>query len=1124
MYWLYGAPSIFAVSKRQLCPNSTATSGDDVSTPADDIPSHSLANGATSPPPEGPAEKTVPVNGGENTATLNEKVKEREIGASRTNGVQGQSGSTLGEDIVGMCTSRNGQVFITITASTLTVWQTKPTTAVAAAVRSPRSLRSYGTNVRVVLHPDSTMIVVQTSLGFLVTYTLAIDPNARTCKPVFPESVSGHTRHKSFSGRMVQRGDEPPSGPGEGSGVWEASIQFHMVMRVNEGISSVTALDDELVLATNSPAVVYCIRWRRDSTSPQTSTISLKSLSWMDPDGKILEMAYDRPMNISTWIMSDGKAYAVQRANSSSQEDDVEPRMLFKGYCFHTPDSDDAHATKTAINARFSLIAVGCADGSIRVYTARDYVGHIPLSHRLSVSVTASNVGKLTFLAYSPDGYCLFAGYENGWASWSVYGKPGANSFAVDRAIAKANDEQWLLGIQDGFWIGGGSQLVLLSRLENRFWVMDVARSAVAGCFSSANVTRSLLQTSTGFMIYRGYDLPDFNALSAEYGLWHNVQVPSDYLAHQWPIRSAIISTDGRYVAIAGRRGLAHYSVNSARWKTFDNPADEDEFTVRGGMCWHQHLLIAAVESNDAYEIRVYSREAALDNSQVMHVEEMTAPIVLISPSGEDSLLVYTYENNLHHYIINFSNKSVKLVQVGQIALHGIIRAPPRVRALSWILPEEQLRDGDPSQDVALATLLFLVDGKLVVLQPTTNGNGELKYEMRIVAHNVEYYALMRDQPYFRLPNMAELDLSGPEGSPSMNGFSQNDLRDSLWYFDGNDMNVWTDVQDVLTSSPAEFSRQLPSPIKVTTDFYPLSVLLNKGILFGVESDLIQRRDVSFSVLRFTTRTHLFLPPLLRHHLATYNSPAALHLSNHYQHLSYFPHALEVLLHNVLDDEVDHGSTPPPYSASSSPTSSNPALLPSVLSFLSSFPQFLDILVQCTRKTEVKAWRTLFAHLPPPTQLFEESLTRGLLKTAGGYLLVCHTLDAEGEGGAGVERSPLLERKSSAGRAIESAKEGGQAMRLLKRAREDGDWELCRELARFLMALDGEGKVLREALEVVGFGTGEGERVEGASSSSSSSASPSGRALGLGVVNSRERSLGKGNLEGTGLTDYFGER
>ena len=61
-----------------------------------------------------------------------------------------------------------------------------------------------------------------------------------------------------------------------------------------------------------------------------------------------------------------------------------------------------------------------------------------------------------------------------------------------------------------------------------------------------------------------------------------------------------------------------------------------------------------------------------------------------MATSGEDSLLVYTYENVLLHYIFVSSNKTVRLAQVGQIAFHGIIRAPPRVRAISWILPEEQ--------------------------------------------------------------------------------------------------------------------------------------------------------------------------------------------------------------------------------------------------------------------------------------------------------------------------------------------------------------------------------------------------------------------------------------------------
>lgn len=98
--------------------------------------------------------------------------------------------------------------------------------------------------------------------------------------------------------------------------------------------------------------------------------------------------------------------------------------------------------------------------------------------------------------------------------------------------------------------------------------------------------------------------------------------------------------------------------------------------------------------------------------------------------------------------------------------------------------------------------------------------------------------------------------------------------------------------------------------------------------------------------------------------------------------------------------------------------------------------------MQCARKTELRSWQTLFAHLPPPLELFEESLGKGDLKTAGGYLLVLHSLS-------------------------EMESTSPQVIRLLRRAREEGEWELCKELARFLMALDESGATLREAMALV---------------------------------------------------------
>jgi len=162
--------------------------------------------------------------------------------------------------------------------------------------------------------------------------------------------------------------------------------------------------------------------------------------------------------------------------------------------------------------------------------------------------------------------------------------------------------------------------------------------------------------------------------------------------------------------------------------------------------------------------------------------------------------------------------------------------------------------NGDPSQDVAVATILFLVDGKLVLLQPTTTEGGELKYEMRIIAQNVETYALMRDHPAFALEMQEDSLPPSPSVGLAINGVHGHDLRDSLWFFDGRDVRVWIEMQDVLSSASVELGRELPTPVKIPVDFYPLSTLINKGIVFGVESELVQRRDTSFAYVRFGTR------------------------------------------------------------------------------------------------------------------------------------------------------------------------------------------------------------------------------------------------------------------------------
>lgn len=149
-----------------------------------------------------------------------------------------------------------------------------------------------------------------------------------------------------------------------------------------------------------------------------------------------------------------------------------------------------------------------------------------------------------------------------------------------------------------------------------------------------------------------------------------------------------------------------------------------------------------------------------------------------------------------------------------------------------------------------MASVLLLVDGNLVLLQPSVSETGELRYDMRIISTEVEYYILMRDQLSFNFSPPVEESLPpSPSADMALGAYRTNQsLRDSLWTFCGKELLAWGDVHDVLREG--EVRKPLPVPL----DFYPLSVLLNKGIVLGVESEMIQRRDVTFTVLKYAIR------------------------------------------------------------------------------------------------------------------------------------------------------------------------------------------------------------------------------------------------------------------------------
>lgn len=118
------------------------------------------------------------------------------------------------------------------------------------------------------------------------------------------------------------------------------------------------------------------------------------------------------------------------------------------------------------------------------------------------------------------------------------------------------------------------------------------------------NTRYAFLQQDDRVLVYRGADQPDMSVISPEADVWQHIKIPQRYLAANWPIKYSSLSSDGRLIAIAGRRGLIHYSSTSGRWKLFGDDVQEQSFTVRGGLLWFHHVLIAATEGSRTYQVR----------------------------------------------------------------------------------------------------------------------------------------------------------------------------------------------------------------------------------------------------------------------------------------------------------------------------------------------------------------------------------------------------------------------------------------------------------------------------------------------------------------------------------------
>ncbi|KAG0336887.1 hypothetical protein BG000_006049 [Podila horticola] len=553
------------------------------------------------------------------------------------------------------------------------------------------------------------------------------------------------------------------------------------------------------------------------------------------------------------------------------------------------------------------------------------------------------------------------------------------------------------------FWSAGNMDLIVLGTNDSasNFYAIPCAKALPSVQNHLSSAPQCLLHLNDRLLVYtEGHRQDVSSTINPDTFVWNNVMVPAVYLSDNWPIRYSCLSPDGHYLAIAGRRGLAHYNLHSCRWRLFGNWQQEQSFRCQGGLAWFKNILIAGCETieDSKFELRLYSRESNLDNADIIFTEQFESRITHISV-WRSSLLVFTANNTLYCYSLG-SSKRVDLQLVWKTSLQDIVESPTLLKSVSILTTE-----GPDGVDATHITLL--VDGKIYFLRPEFLSDGNVRLSFRQITDKVEYYWITR---------------------------STHDVNDfSLWTFNGQTLKMWWNVfgHGGGGRSLATFAKH--NFLEMDIEFYPLAILPDRGIVLGLEPEIAIHKPKSLAMFKMATKTHLFLQTILRH-LLTHNIDGeweAYEFAKHYQELGYFSHALEILLHNVLEDEAESGIG-----------FEEGAVLPRVINFLQQFPHYLDVIVSCARKTEVALWEYLFSIVGTPKDLFEQCLAADQLKTATSYLLILHTLE------------PLVTTSQD-------------TVRLLEKTLQAQDFELCKELVRFLNSIDSSGATLQQALSMV---------------------------------------------------------
>ncbi|XP_072227347.1 guanine nucleotide exchange factor subunit RIC1 isoform X2 [Leuresthes tenuis] len=962
--------------------------------------------------------------------------------------------------------------FALLSETQLSIWFSRPSVLIVSYIESAKAAAQFGFYQKAEWKPDDSMVAVATAKGYILLFdVLGGGDEKYLYEPVYPK---GSPRVKVTPGYK-----EEQCAPA-------LSLEMKKPVDLEAPITSLQSLQEDLLVCT-ADGYLHVLHWDglgsngRQAICLTTIPFSLDLQSArggpsLDLEGVYIHcMEYCVTLDGFAVVLSDGRLGFITPLSSTITTD-------LQGVW--AADVNDG--TCVAVNNKYRLMAFGCASGSVLVYMIDTTTGFMQLSHKLELTPKHypdiyNKTGPVKLICWSPDYSVAMVTWECGGLSlWSVFGAQLICTLGEDFAYRSDGTKKDPLKISSMCWGAEGYHLWVLPNKQDRrrreeqqdvdmvsppqpslqagILQFHFIKSALTVNPCTSNQEQVLLHGEDRLYLTCGDptqihstsdahphthmhphdgsplhqppnpDSPLSQGLSTLLGHkhWHVVQIHSTYLESNWPIRFAAIDTAGQCMAVAGRRGFAHYSLYTRKWKLFGNITQEQNMMVTGGLAWWKDFVVVACYNftDQQEQLRLYQRSSNLDNA-FASVTKLHSDTLLLNVF-RDMVILFRADCSICLYSIERRNDrpnpsaSVELLQ--EVSMSRYIPHPALVVSvtLTSVRTETGITLKAPQQACMAESIMLNLAGQLIMLQRDRSGPQVREKETPAINKKLLPFC----------PPVVLAQCVENVWTTCRSNKKKRHLLEALWLSCGEaGMKVWLPLFPRDHRKPHSFlSRRIMLPFHI--NIYPLAVLFEDALVLGATNETVlydglqgssEPLESLFPYCTVERTSQIYLHHILRQLLVRNLGEQALMLAQSCASLPYFPHVMELMVHVVLEEEA---------------TSREPIpdpLLPTVAKFITEFPLFLQTIVHCARKTEYALWNYLFAAVGNPKDLFEECLMAQDLDTAASYLIILQNMEV-----------PAVSRQ--------------HATLLFNTALEQGKWDLCRHMIRFLKAI-GSGEM-----------------------------------------------------------------